>query len=239
MGKVDGSARAWLRLGWLVWGVAAVLIVVGGCGGPAAGDPTEPEGVGVSSLSQGLVLPDPNGAYFASVVANGSGCPAGTWDASIDPSGETFTITFSQYETFLNPGQLISIKDCQIGVKLHSPHGLSFALASFYYSGYAFLDSSGMSATQTARYYFQGNPVNNTGGRTELVGPYDDAYVFQDDVGLPDLVWQPCGTDRMLNIPTRIIAKNNWRRTGTGYVNTLAADGSVALQFRLAWRTCP
>ena len=75
--------------------------------------------------------------------------------------------------------------------------------------------------------------------RTDLVGPFEDDYVFQDDVGLLDLVWSPCGTERMLNIPTRLQLKNNVAKTGTGYLNTLAADGSVQLHFRLYWATCP
>ena len=184
------------------------------------------------------VLPAPDGVFFASVTANGTGCPRGTWDVNIDPSGQTFTLTFSAYETLVNPGQLISIKDCQIGVQLHSPQGLSFSVSDFFYSGYAFLDRAGMKATQTAGYYFQGNPVQSVSARTDLSGPFDDDYIFSDQIGVADLVWSPCGVERLLNIPTRIIAKNNFAKTGTGYLNTLAVDAQLVLQFTLSWRVC-
>src|SRR4030095_13421145 len=106
------------------------------------------------------------------------------WDVNIDPAGETFTLTFSAYETMVNPGQLISIRHCQIGVKLHSPQRLSFSVSAFFSSGFAFLDRTGMLATQTAGYYFQGNPVDSVSARTDLVGPFNDSYIFWDQIGI-------------------------------------------------------
>jgi hypothetical protein len=198
-----------------------------------------PEAEPTLSDVQEVTVQDPNGVYFATITANGTGCPRGTWEVDIAPDGQTFTLTFSEYEVILNPGQVIKVKDCQIGVKLHSPQGLSYSISDFFYSGFAFLDKPGMTATQTAGYYFQGNPIDSTSARTDLPGPFDADYVFTDQIGLPDLVWSPCGTDRMLNIPTRLIAKNNPAKTGTGYINTLAVDGSVQLTFTLQWKSCP
>ena len=209
------------------------------CGDVGADSDGEEQAVALEGDVQELEVKNATtSSYFASVTANGTGCPRGTWDVNIDPAGETFTLTFSAYETTVSPGQLIAVKDCQIGIKLHSPQGLSYSVGDFFYTGYAFLDSAGMVGTQTAGYYFQGNPVNSTSARSDLRGPFDDNYVFQDQIGLPDLVWSPCGTDRMLNIPTRIIARNNAAKTGTGYMNTLAVDGSVQLVFSLRWRVC-
>lgn len=217
-------------------------LLTGGLLGAAGCSPATGSGFAgddVASTAQEITVPDPNGAYFANVVANGTGCPRDTWTVDVDPSGQTFTLTFSAYDASVEPGQVISIKDCQIGVKLHSPNGLSWAVDDFYYSGYAFLSASGMIGTQTAGYYFQGNPIDSTKERTDLVGPYDDDFVFADEINIPDLVWSACGTDRMLNIPTRLIVRNNAAKSGTGYMNTLAVDGSVQLVFNLRWRSCP
>jgi hypothetical protein len=216
-------------------GFAAVSSFVGCSAGTGSGDSAER----ISSADQGVVVPDPGGAYFANVVANGTGCPPGSWTVDVDPAGETFTLTFSEYETSVSPGKLISVKDCQVGIKLHSPQGLSYSIGSFFYSGYAFLDSHGMTGRQTAKYYFQGNPVDSVEARTDLSGPLDSEYVFSDQIPIPDLVWSPCGADRMLNISTRIVALNNGGKTGTGYMNTLAVDGAVQVKFKLQWRTCP
>jgi hypothetical protein len=185
-------------------------------------------------------IPGPAGVYFAEVKANGTGCPAGSWDASIAPDGQTFTVTFSQYEVSVNPGQLLDVKDCALAIRLHTPQGFSFSVSDFYYSGYSFMDQTGMKGRQSAKYYFQGNPVpsESLSKFKDVVGPYDSDYVFQEQVGLPDLVWSPCGTTRDLNVQSRLRLLNNARKTGTGVMNTLAVDGNIQLKFALQWRQC-
>lgn len=213
-----------------------LLWIASGCSGAPTAENEEALTLGVAE--QPLVVPDPNGSFFAEVTANGTGCPAGTWETAISDDGKTFTTTFSAYEAILDPTKAVAIKDCQLGITLHSPQGLSFAVDSFYYQGYAYLDSSGMTARQTANYYFMGNPLNHAELRTDLRGVFDDDYLFQDDVGIADLVWSPCGLDRNLNVTTRLRIQNNPRRTGTGYMNLTSVDGASRLVFRLAWRRC-
>jgi len=221
----------------LVASAALVSIGAAGCSTDTS-DVDQNTDATESNLGTGINVPNPNGSYFASVTANGSGCPAGTWDAAISDDGQTFTLRFSQYETTIDPGQAIAIKDCQLAIKLHSPQGLSYAVSSFYYSGYAFLDSSGMAAAQTAKYYFQGNPIAANENRSDLRGPLDKEYVFQDNVGTVDWVWSPCGVDRNLNVATRVQLRNNPRKTGSGYISNTTVDGSVELKFKLSWRHC-
>lgn len=182
------------------------------------------------------VVVNPAGVYFAEVTANGTGCPAGTWTTSLAPDGQTFTTSFSAYEAEVDPSRTISIKDCMLAVKLHSPQGLSYSISSFYYSGYAFLEK-GVSGRQFASYYFQGNPAQTAQLRTDLVGPYDDTFLFADEVGLTDLVWSPCGTTRDLNVTTRLRLRNGNPRA-SGYMNIAAVDASIKLVFKLSWRTC-
>jgi hypothetical protein len=223
----------------LVLVASAALVSIGAAGcSTETGNVDQDTDATESNLGTAINVPNPNGAYFASVTANGSGCPAGTWDAAISDDGQTFTLRFSQYETTIDPGQAIAIKDCQLAIKLHSPQGLSYAVSSFYYSGYAFLDSNGMNAAQTAKYYFQGNPIASNENRSDLRGPLDKEYVFSDNVGTVDLVWSKCGVDRDLNVATRVLLRNNTRKTGSGYISNTTVDGSVELKFKLSWRSC-
>jgi hypothetical protein len=223
--------------------LAAVLACVGAAG--CAADSAQPED-GVESAEQGLGqtidVPNPSGAYFASVTANGTGCLPGTWEAAISPDGKAFTVTFSAYEAVVEPGQAFSIKDCNIGIDLRSPQGLSYSVGSFYYQGYTLLDQPGMSVSQSAKYYFQGNPLPARENRSDLQGPYDNSYVFSDDIGIVDLVWSPCGATRRLNALTRLQVRNNSSKSGSGYTNTSAVDATVDTKFRfvfgLNWRTC-
>lgn len=222
----------------LVLVASAALVSVGAAGCSTETGDVESAVETTEALGTTINVPNPNGAYFAKVTANGSGCPAGTWDAAISDDGQTFTLRFSQYETTIDRGQAISIKDCQLAIKLHSPQGLSYAVSSFYYSGYAFLDTNGMSAAQTAKYYFQGNPIASADNRSDLRGPLDKEYVFTDNIGTLDMVWSKCGVDRDLNVATRVMLRNNPRKTGSGYISNTTVDGSVELKFRLAWKSC-
>ena len=88
---------------------------------------------------------------------------------------------FSNYEAMVGPGQASDIKDCQLDIKLTSPAGLSYSVASFHYQGYALLDTDGMRARQTARYYFDG-VRERAADQNELRGPFDDSYLFSDDI---------------------------------------------------------
>lgn len=174
---------------------------------------------------------DPAGAYFVSVRANGTGCPAGTWATSISPDGKRFRVTFSAFEAVVSKHMSLAIKDCQLGIKLKSPSGFSYAVTDFSFQGYAYLEK-GQSARQIARYYFQGAPVQSEEARAELVGPYDDTYVFRDTVRTTDIVWSPCGVERDLNV-RMTLRLNNGAEKKDGYINLYEA-----LNFQLAWRRC-
>src|SRR6185369_343136 len=126
----------------------------------------------------------------------------------------------------------MQIRDCTLGIDLHTPNGFSFSVGSFYYQGYALLDQGGMKAAQTAKYYFQGNPLPARENRSDMMGPWDNSYVFQDQIGVADLVWSPCGTSRRLNAQTRIVLQNNPQRSGSGYLNTSSIDAEMKTIFR-------
>ena len=209
----------------------AACVAASGCAAPSSDSEESADSTGQA---------DSSGVSFTNITANGTGCPAGTWDAAISPDGQTFTVTFSQYEAIMNPGQAIVVKDCTLGIDFHSPSGLSVAVSDFYYQGYALLDSPGMTGRQTAKYYFMGNPVPAKELRTDLVGPHDDSYLFQDQIMTADLVWSPCGVTRRLNAQTRLVLQNNAQKSGSAYLNTESVDGHTGILFRwnLLWRTC-
>ncbi|MET0343626.1 MAG: DUF4360 domain-containing protein [Polyangiales bacterium] len=179
----------------------------------------------------------PNGAYFASVVANGTGCPAGTWITSISPDGQRFATTFTAFEVAIHSGSedLAITKNCVIAIALHSPAGLTFSVKSARFDGYAFLEQ-GVTATFRARYWFQGSPIPNANSnRTTLVGPYDSDFIFKDDVRTQDAVWSPCGTERDLNVNATLQIQNSSPKR-SGYA-MIGSDG-YSFSLELAWRSC-
>jgi hypothetical protein len=170
------------------------------------------------------------------VRANGTGCPSGSWDTSISSDGKTFTTTFNKYIAEVSTSKSFDVKDCTLGIKLHSPQGLSFAIQKFEYSGYALLEK-GVNLRQVSTIYFQGNASEGAEGTTELVGPQDRTFVFSDQVSNADLVWSPCGVERDLNVRTTLRLQN--AKPGVaGYANLAATDGSTKLAFKLAWKAC-
>ena len=227
----------------LLCAAAFGALSVSGCANePAGHDGAESDEADVAALqapAQATTVRSPEGSYFADVKALGTGCPLGTTNTSISADGQVFTMTFSSYDVNINPttpdAQIT--KNCQLAIKLHSPNGLSFAVTSFYYSGYAFLEQ-GVQASQWARYYFQGNPIPPTqSNRVQLTGPYDSDFVFKDDIKIEDAVWSACGTERDLNVNTTMQIKNSTPKR-SGQAILAAIDGSTKLELRLAWRGC-
>lgn len=220
-------------LGWVTAMLAGGVL---GCDGPTA-DGDLAEGASAMQAGPSAMQPDPGAVTFAEVRTNGTGCPPGSANTSISADGLVFTTTFSNYFTEVNPSAELGVKDCQLEITLRMPAGMSYAVQSFYYSGYALLQE-GVVGRQTASYYFQGNPVAPVeSNRTDLRGPYDRPYLFTDDVPVQDRVWSPCGVERNLNVRTRVQLFNGEPRR-TGYMSLNAIDGSSKMVLKLSTRSC-
>lgn len=174
--------------------------------------------------------------YFGDINANGSGCPGGSWDVGVSDDGQTFTLAFNGYEAMVGEGQANDIKECMVDIKLGSPQGLSYAVASFYYQGYIVLDE-GMTARQSASYFFENTPERDV-SRNVVQGPFDDSYLFADEITPGRRVWSPCGGESTLHVRTRLMVRNNGQATGEGYINNSTVDGSLSFKWGLAWRRC-
>ena len=218
--------------------VAASGLGVGTVGCHGASDDSAASGQALDEA--GVDVPNPSGVYVANVTANGTGCPTGSWNAQIAEDGQSFLVTFQAYETTVFPGVAFSIKDCTLGINIKTPAGLSFAVTSFKHAGFAFLDKAGMTAKQTAKYYFMGNPLPARELSSTLTGPFDDVFVVSDEVAVEDQVWSPCGTERTLNAQTRLVLQNNSDKSGNGFLDTAAVAGHIDYQFHigLAWKQC-
>lgn len=183
-------------------------------------------------------IPDPNGAYFAEVRANGTGCPAGTWHTAIAPDGLVFTTYFNAYYVNVDEQTQYELRDCTLAIKLHSPSGLSYTISDFYYEGYAWLDE-GVQGRQVASYSFQGMPTRATEMQTDLSGPYDDPFSIHHAVETKNLAWSPCGVERTLNVKTVLRMTNSTpRRSGYMNVSEVNGDTKTKMVFKLHHKQC-
>jgi hypothetical protein len=215
---------------------------------------------GIGGGGQGQVVAGPNGVYSTIVRANGSGCPKGSWTAGISPDGQTFTVTFSQYETKLSPGQAADIRDCALDVSLIGTSPLTFAVGALYYQGYVALDRPGMQATQSAQYtlgpaglvagiggLIGGNAggiigaiAGAVGGGTHsqnvMSGPTDRSFTYADTVNIGK--WSDCAPVTNLHIDTQLLLQNDASRDGSGYLNDATVDGQLSFGWKLNWKNC-
>ena len=184
--------------------------------------------------TDGGIVPNPSATYFVSVTPNGTGCPEGTTNTSISPDGASFKTTLEAYEVSLNSttADLTVTKNCVLSIKIHTPQGTSIAVSRFGYSGYAFLEQ-GVTAGASAYYRFQGAAVMPNTQRTTKVGPFDNDFIFVDEVRTADLVWSPCGVDRELIVSTQLQLKNSTpKRSGYANITEFPLVGSLDLTFQ-------
>ena len=232
-----------------------------GCATPkgdedAAGEPAEEAsdelripglGFGFGGGGKGQVVVAPGGLFSTLVNANGSGCPKGSWTAGISPDGQTFTITFSSYETKVSPGVANDIKDCAIDVALVGTSKLKFSIGSLYYQGYVLLENPQMSALQTADYSFGpagivtgllgvGVPLpGELHSQNAVNGPIDQSFVITDNVGVR---WSPCSQANNLHIRTQLRLQNDGAQSGSGYLNASTVDGTLSFAWKMNWERC-
>jgi hypothetical protein len=173
------------------------------------------------------------------VVANGTGCPAGSWKAALAPDGQSFTVTLDGYDTSLTPQSPLAIADCQLAIDLGAD--VSYAVTSFGFEGTAKL-GQGVAALANASFAFQGDPTTGLSTTKQLVGPHDGKFSVQGVVPSDQLRWSECGVARDLNFRTRVrLTGGVSEASGTVSVDSLrgAIGGDQAVVgVRFALRSC-
>jgi hypothetical protein len=236
-----------------------------GCASTSDDEPTDQSAADFSfgiggGAAQGQTVAGPNGIYTTIVKANGSGCPKGSWTAGISPDGETFTVTFSQYETQLSPGQAVDVKDCALDIALIGTSPLMFEVGALYYQGYVALDRPGMQATQSADYTFGpaglvagiGGLIGGNAGaiigaiagaagggvhsQNVMAGPTDRSFTYADTVNVGK--WSDCAPLSNLHIDTQLLLQNDASLSGSGYLNDATVDGTLSFAWKLNWKNC-
>jgi len=165
------------------------------------------------------------------VTANGTGCPAGTWDVVPTADGRSFQLRLAEYDTTATPTTSIDVEDCNLALEVEAPSDVSYSLQSLRYEGFAWLEP-GLRATLTSTAYFQGNPAASSTARSVLAGPHDDTYGVTQEIAPADRQWSPCGSTRDLNVVSRLHLDNTQAK-GSAYV-----DVGIVLGIQLDVRSC-
>lgn len=173
-------------------------------------------------------------------TVNGSGCRQGTAAVAAAPDNTAFTVTYSDYvaQTGAGSNPVDFRRNCQLGLRVHVPQGFTYAVARADYRGFAYLQR-GAFAQERAGYYFQG--MSQTARSThQFNGPLLDNWEASDETSYADLVWAPCGEDRMLNVNTELrVYTGSSSPQNLSFMAMDSTDGSVSTKYQLAWKECP
>ncbi|MET8581517.1 DUF4360 domain-containing protein [Streptomyces collinus] len=173
-----------------------------------------------------------------SVAANGTGCPPGTAAVAVSPDNTAFTVTYSNYLAKVGPGSAPTDfrKNCQLDLRVHVPGGLTYAIASADYRGFASL-AQGASGTQRADYHFQGNATTTKTHRFK--GEFTNNWQTTDTVPVAALVFAPCGEERDLAINTELqVDPGTSSPSATSFMGMDSTDGTIKTMYHVALKRC-
>lgn len=180
--------------------------------------------------------PKKSEVYIEGLITGGSGCKQGTVASSLSKDLQSFTLLFDDFVASTGSGTTAkdSRKNCQINIDLRYPQGWSYSVLSVDYRG--FIDiPSGVSATQSATYYFSGQTAQNTYSST-TPGPYTGNYLYHDEVGTEALVWSPCGSVVQGNINSQVYLTGD--KSKNAQITTDSIDGKYAQIYGIQWKRC-
>lgn len=194
-------------------------------------------GVSASDSNTAAETAPPGGKVTVDVVTvNGSGCPAGTAEVSVNPDNTAFRVTYNKYsvQDGGNADATDARKNCQLSLRLRAPSGYTFAIAKAVYSGHARL-YKGATGLQRANYYFQGSSENNYVDHA-LTGPLNEDFRHTDITGL---VFQPCGKSRNLNINTELRVDSGTADPSRANVISMETSGErISTLYHFTWNKC-
>jgi len=183
------------------------------------------------------VYPNPAQVYLNSIAYGGTGCPQGTVGSFISADRQTFTLIFDSYVASIGPGAAITEtrKNCQLNLDLQYPAGFQYSIFSTVFRGYVGLDK-GVTATQSATYYFSGETAQSTTS-TAFYGPVSKDYEIESDISLTSVVWSPCGAPISLNIDSAVLLRSGVT-SATGQITDDSIDGKITFVVGVQWQKC-
>ena len=180
--RFDGQAR---HRAMVCVVAAASLAACAADGGPAD------ESVDESSVEQAAALVAPGGVQVTNVTASGSGCPSGSWRASVSDDGSRVTVAFRRFF-----GKAKSTKNCKVSIDVEGRDGYQYAPATVHLSG-----SSDASVIYSAGLRWSGTSDTRT-LKADAAGTFERSFFAYD-------FWSPCGEEQRLHVTSEAASKTS------------------------------
>jgi hypothetical protein len=194
----------------------------------------------------------PPGLQVQSIQAVGSGCPVGSYSATISPDGSTFSLLLDNFVAETSMRNPIARLMCELKVSFRVPRGWSMAVMSADYRGFVYAEANTV-ATHQALYSFDGSkPRNERPGyengngysfrAQEFRGPMQDNYYVRYQIDPRVAPWANCSNNdvQTLYITTFLTSRNLYANSNVSAQITLdSIDGALQSQnYQMSWRTC-
>lgn len=167
-------------------------------------------------------------------IAQGNGCPDGTYDVVLSPDGNELTVLFSSFTAETNETENFNFSNCNIAVPIEVPAGITIGLFGVDYRGMAFIPTDGTGII-SREYFFAGvrGPQINS-----AIPVYDEFYEFfyPDEVTIP--VWTRCGDDVTARSNTTMYVSKPADSPVDAFISMFSEDWTIDILFHLTWEYC-
>ncbi|KAJ3337115.1 hypothetical protein HDU91_001574 [Kappamyces sp. JEL0680] len=128
-------------------------------------------------------------------------------------------------------------KNCQVNVNLNYPSGYSYSIVQVDFRGYVQL-AEGVTATQSANYYFSGQQTQASSSVT-FKGLISQDYQTTGSIPISSINWSPCGQVLPGNINAQVALTGSPQALAVGSQITVdSLDGKVTQIYALQWKKC-
>jgi hypothetical protein len=231
--------EALMKKNALVLGVLALLAApMAGCADvePESGDSE------VGSTAQ-AVEPTPSDVFIIDIKNIGTGCPTAADTATtIAEDRKSFIVAYNNLGLGMAPAPLVKNINCNSSINLHVPQGFQVSIASITTRGYAYLPVN-VRARETTNYFFAGAPLTFS-PHSDLVGPFDGDFQFDDVVPFASVIWSACGASAIfgVNVQLNLNATQNPSvldpTKPPAYFAAYSTSGHFEKVFHIQWRPC-
>ncbi|TYB48633.1 DUF4360 domain-containing protein [Actinomadura chibensis] len=177
--------------------------------------------------------PPPPGVAFTVEGVNGQGCDLQS--LTVPESASEFTVRYGTYQAWGGGGSTSAdwVKRCQVVLRAQIPSGFTYAIAGVNYRGYA-EQAAGARGLLRGWYSFESMTPSEPLNHLET-GPNVKHWSVNTEVAETDLVFKPCGEDRLLYLDSEL-------RVDAGQPTFMAmgttADPAASNTVHLAWKSC-
>lgn len=180
------------------------------------------------------------------VEYGGTGCPQNSVNVLLDPSGQSFTVLYDQFDSRVNRNYLQDQKQCKVILKIRKPKFLGYRIESADFRGFVSLDA-GVTATHDAKIQSGSvkglQKISTEFGRQSWTGPLTTNFYTSTKKIIKDKHQDlfdclPLGKrDSEIKIDSEIrLSHSGGDRYGQLTVDSL--DGKLVQKYYIKWTRC-